>query len=183
MAHIHTEPGQVDHTVTAFIVRTDGDQPRLLFHLHKKYGVLLPAGGHIELDETPWAAMAHEIKEETGYELNQLQVMQPRLRVDGLHGVINHPQPLRVNTHNAAPDHYHSDIAYLFATDQTPAHAPGEGESTDIRWLTRAELAALPDDQIFVDARQTGLVILDQFLDAWEPVPAAEFLLEKAAKR
>lgn len=183
MAHIHTEPGQVDHTVTAFIVRIDGDQPRMLFHLHKKYGSLLPAGGHVELDETPWAAMAHEISEETGYQLSQLQVMQPKLRVTSLDGVINHPQPLRVNTHTAAPHHYHADIAYLFVTTQAPAQAPAEGESTDLRWLSRAELAVLPTEQMFVDARQTALLIFDQFLDAWEPLPAAEFSLQKAVER
>jgi len=64
MAHIHTAPNQHDHTVTAYIIRIDKDEPRALLHMHKKLNVLLPVGGHIELDETPWAAMAHELEEE-----------------------------------------------------------------------------------------------------------------------
>lgn len=71
MPHIHTKPGQYDHTVTAYIVRTDGDDPKVLLHMHRKLGMLLPPGGHVELDETPWAAMAHELTEESGYTLDE----------------------------------------------------------------------------------------------------------------
>lgn len=79
MPHIHTAPNQHDHTVTGYVIRTDGDQPRALLHVHKKLGKLLPPGGHIELDETPWAAMLHELREEAGYDAGQLLVLQPTI--------------------------------------------------------------------------------------------------------
>jgi len=53
MSHIHTNPGEHDQTVSAFIIRTDTAEPELLLHVHKKLGVLLQPGGHIELNETP----------------------------------------------------------------------------------------------------------------------------------
>lgn len=175
MPHIHTEPGQVDHTVTAFIVRLDGDEPRLLFHVHKKYGKLLPVGGHIEVNETPWSALAHEIREESGYDLTQLDVMQPTLRIQAQPNVIDHPVPLRFNTHEADAEHYHTDLAYLFVTREAPAHELAEGESDDIRWLTRADLEVATEKTTFADARQTGLDIFDIFLHEWEPVPTTDY--------
>jgi 8-oxo-dGTP diphosphatase len=66
MAHIHTKPGQHDFTASAFIIRIDTPKPKVLLHMHKKLGVLLQPGGHIELNENPWQAVHHEIEEETG---------------------------------------------------------------------------------------------------------------------
>ena len=46
MAHIHEK---IDFTTSVFIVR-DG---KVLLHKHKKLGIWLQPGGHIELDEDP----------------------------------------------------------------------------------------------------------------------------------
>lgn len=78
MPHIHTQPGQHDHTASAFIIRTDGTEPRILFHMHKKIKKLMQPGGHVELHETPWQAVVHEIEEEAGYEISQLKILQPK---------------------------------------------------------------------------------------------------------
>ena len=53
MPHIHTEPGQHDHTVGAFIICLGNNSPKILLHMHKKLNKLLPIGGHIELNEAP----------------------------------------------------------------------------------------------------------------------------------
>ena len=66
MAHIHTQPGQHDHTASAYIIRTDLDTPRIMLHLHRKIGKYLQFGGHVELNETPWQAVVHELREESG---------------------------------------------------------------------------------------------------------------------
>lgn len=121
MAHIHTQPGQHDHTVTAYIVRTDSTEPKILLHMHKKLSRLLTVGGHIELDETPWQAIAHELQEESGYSLNELLVLQPKERLAGLSGVVMHPYPVVMNTHNVAPGHDHSDTGYAFVATANPA--------------------------------------------------------------
>ena len=136
MPHIHTEVGQHDHTVTAYIVRDDFETPRLLLHMHKKLGVLLAIGGHIELSETPWAAMAHEIEEEAGYTMDDLDVLQPKVRIGTYSDVVVHPQPLVMNTHDITADHFHSDTSYAFVAHGEPTGELGDGESADLRWLT-----------------------------------------------
>ncbi len=175
MPHIHTELGQHDHTVSAYIVRVDGDEPRALLHLHKKHGILMQVGGHIELDETPWQAMAHELVEESGYELSQLSILQPQQSLRSLNTAVLHPIPFSMNTHVINQDHKHIDHAYAFVANEGPTRLPKDGESADLRWLTCAELVGLDAAQTIENVRQSYLFILNQILDNWESVPAADF--------
>ena len=181
MPHIHTQPDQHDHTVTAYIIRRDMDQPRLLMHMHKKLGKLMPVGGHIELNETPWAAMMYEVKEEAGYDADQLSVLQPELRISPTEvpDVALHPQPLLMNTHDITPEHFHSDTGYLLEAHGDPRHELADGESSDIRWLTRDELASLGEDEVWHNTRVAGLAIFDNFINSWQPVAVAEFTTKK----
>ena len=61
-------------------------------------------GGHIELDETPWQSMAHELGDETGYQLPELTLLQPFDTVPSIGDAIVHPVPFLVNTHNVGND-------------------------------------------------------------------------------
>src|SRR5437879_1527745 len=103
MPHIHTKPGQHDHTASAYIVRIDGKEPKILLHKHKKSGKYQQFGGHIELDETPWQAVLHEIKEESGYDAKQLMLLQPKERLKSLGDADQHPVPVCHNTHTFSP--------------------------------------------------------------------------------
>jgi len=172
MPHIHTEPGQYDLTVSAYIVRT-APVPRILLHKHKTLGVYIQPGGHVELDETPWQAIIHELREETGYDMDQLQILQPYLRPPVLSGDDLHPQPvcLRSFPFEGLASHFHTDITYAFVTEEERRHDVGEGESHDLRWVTREELLAIPPGQTYEDVRQLGTYILDQVLTQWDPVP------------
>lgn len=182
MPHIHDQPGQYDHTITAFIVRTDGDEPRVLMHMHRKLHKLLPVGGHIEVDETPWQAAAHEISEESGYKLSELKIMQPHERIRELEGVLLHPQPLAANTHEITATHAHSDVSYALLAEGAPTGQPNEGESADIRWFTRAELQSLTRDEIWPNTVQACEFIFDIALPNWEQVPTDRFTLQSAAE-
>lgn len=175
MPHIHNEPGQHDHTVTAYIVRMDGREPKVLLHMHRKLGMLLPPGGHIELNETPWAAMAHELEEESGYALDELVIMQPSVRVRELTKVTLHPQPIVMQTHSITSDHFHSDSSYLFVASGEPSGTLHDGESSDLRWMSRQDVADTPSDILYDNTRETILVVFDEFLGAWERVPATSF--------
>ncbi len=172
MPHIHTNPGQHDLTVTAFIVRTDTSEPQVLLHMHKKLKVLLPVGGHVELNETPWQAIAHELEEESGYKLEQLDVLQPKSRIRSLKSVDLHPYPLAINTHPIPDNHFHTDIEYAFVAHGDPSGIIGEGESADMRWVTRAELETLDGMDVVIDTKQAYLFILDEALNEWEHIPA-----------
>src|SRR5690349_3881626 len=120
MPHIHTGPGQHDLAVGAYIIRSDFDEPKLLLHWHKKLDKWLQFGGHVELDENLWDAVRHELLEESGYELKQLKLLQPKERMKSLRGAILHPQPFHLNTHVFNETHNHTVLEYAFVTDQEP---------------------------------------------------------------
>ncbi len=175
MSHIHTKPGQHDHTVSAFIVRTDFDEPKIMLHKHKKLGVYMQFGGHIELDETPWQAIAHEIPEETGYEMSQLRILQPVERLKSVSRSKLHPVPVCHNTHSIPGNHFHTDLDYAFVADEPPKGAIGEDESTDIKLFTREELLAHPKSDIFKEVVDITLYIFDVCLPKWEQLSTSEF--------
>lgn len=179
MAHIHTEPGQHDHTASAYIVRFDTEEPQLMLHMHKKIGRLMQAGGHVELDENPWQAISHEIVEETGYDLTQLKILQPSYSIKSLPNSVVHPVAVCQNTHDygLGLDHKHVDTVYAFVTNELPHNVPGEGESQDIRWVTLAELNALTPQEVVSNARAIGTAILTVLIHEWEPVPLTNFQL------
>jgi len=177
MSHIHTAPGQHDHTASGYIFRTDFSEPKIMLHLHKKIGKYLQFGGHIELHETPWQAISHELEEESGYLINDLSILQPHHRIASLGDAVIHPQALSHSTHpfGGTLDHFHTDIAYAFVTDKPPHQKPGEGESTAIILLTKSELVAFPDDKIPLNVRQIALFGFNHVLDNWECLPANTF--------
>ena len=92
--------------------------------MHRRLGVLMQIGGHIEIDETPWQTVAHELTEESGYTLDELSVLQPS-KARKVTGAVVHPVPCLVNTHTAGPaPHYHSDLCYVFEAQHLPSRGP-----------------------------------------------------------
>lgn len=170
MPHIHKDHGEHDLTASAFIIRDDLPEPRLMLHMHKLLGVLLQPGGHVELHENPWQAIEHEIREETGYTFEELEVLQPKDRIRSLTNADLHPTPLVVNTHNFDAEglHRHIDMSFSFVAHGEPLLAPEEGESLDVRWLTSEQLAALDPSEIFENVREIGQYVLTHVYSEWE---------------
>lgn len=166
MPHIHTEKGQHDLTVSAYIIRKrDSGEHELLVHVHKKVKKLMQPGGHVELNETPWEAITHELTEETGYDIKQLVVLQPARHVVNMTNpkVVQHPIPYIVNTHPVESDmenHYHTDLSYVFITEEEPASGVGEGESDTLRWVTAQELRAFTPNEVQSTTQAVGLAAL-----------------------
>ncbi|HZM64265.1 MAG TPA: NUDIX domain-containing protein [Candidatus Saccharimonadales bacterium] len=177
MAHIHTEPGHHDLTVSAFVFRTDGDEPKILLHWHKKLHVWMPFGGHVELNETPWAAVAHELLEESGYNLQQLQLLQPPdALVDFQDVSIAHPLPFIFGTHpfDGKIAHYHTDASFLFATKQEPQHEIDESESSALQLFSSQEIQNIPSSKILQNVRVAVLYAFD-LLRKWRAVDALAY--------
>ena len=169
MAHIHNGHGDHDLTASAFIVRTDFEEPKIMLHMHKKLGRYMQFGGHVELHENPWQALVHELLEETGYDIGQLKLLQPRDRIKKLTGSEVHPQPMCLTTHQFKDDtHYHTDIQYAFVTDQKPAHEVGEDETDEFYYLSRDEIENLDNDKISESTREIVLHCFDVCLSGWE---------------
>ncbi len=178
MPHIHTQPGQIDWTVTMYLFRRRDGVVETMLHMHKKLKKLMPIGGHIELDETAWQAVSHEIEEESGYELDRLKLLQPGLRLVSLDNAIIHPQPMAVNTHEIGKGHFHSDSAYAFLVEGEPTKVLGADESSDIRWMTMDEMDKLSSMEIYANVLEVCHFIVDNF-SKWEVVETNEYSLEK----
>lgn len=179
MAHIHTEPNQHDMTISAYIVRRVAGEWKCLVHFHKKVEMLMQIGGHIELDETPWQTVAHELEEESGYKLDQLKVLQYTGDRVTEAGNVTHPTPLLVNTHNVGNDHYHSDLCYGFLASTEPNATVATGESADIRWLTLSELRFGANNKSVLQDVTHIYEFLLRHIEVLVPVEATSFSLAK----
>ncbi|HEU4914373.1 MAG TPA: NUDIX domain-containing protein [Candidatus Saccharimonadales bacterium] len=179
MSHIHTVPGQYDLTASAYIVYTGGRAPALLLHRHRKLNKYLQFGGHVELDESPWSAVAHEITEESGYSMSRLDLLQPGIPAATISEGIMHPQPVTtISVRFGDTDHYHTDIAYAFTAKDMPPGSADRSESAEIKAFTMPELIALPTEDIPEDVREIGVFILQECLASWTNVPSVSFLTE-----
>lgn len=182
MPHVHTAPNQHDMTVSAYIILRDGGELKCLVHLHKKAGKLMQIGGHIELDETPWKTMVHELFEESGYKTTELKILQFRREVAESGDNIVHPVPFTMNTHNVGDDHYHSDLCYGFVASSLPGALVGEGESNDLQWLTLNELKeGLSRGEVLSDVVGIYEYLLSG-LDGMVEVPASQFSQDKPTR-
>ena len=95
------------------------DRTHVLLHRHKRLGIWVQPGGHIEPGETPWLAAARETTEETGL---------PVVLVAG-------SELAHIDVHPGPRGHTHLDLRYLMeAPHRSPS--PPEGESPDVCWLT-----------------------------------------------
>ena len=107
---------------------------RVLLHRHKKFGSLLPVGGHVDRDELPEEAALREVSEESGLEVelhNADSVSFPDVR--------RLIRPAHVLLININEYHQHIDFVY-FAKASSGKVNPQLGESNQLRWFERDEI-------------------------------------------
>ena len=144
MPHIHKD---IDFTVSAAIVFNG----KILLVDHPRYGVWLTPGGHVELTEDTDQALLREIREETGLQENDIEVVSERVDPDDAGKAKPLWVPRWMNIHPANPPHRHIDLMYLVRA-KTDRIALDRAEHNDIRWFGDEELqdAKLP---MFADNR------------------------------
>ncbi len=110
------------HVTGSAIVRDAGG--RVLLHRHKRLGIWLQPGGHLDPGELPSDGAVRETLEETG-----LVATHPG----------GAPTLVHVDVHEGPRGHVHLDLRYLLHADGTAAFAPAAGESRDVAWCTGPE--------------------------------------------
>lgn len=97
---------------------------------HKRVGIWLQPGGHVDPGETPWDAALREAGEETGLAVAFADV-PPRL--------------VHVDVHPGPRGHTHLDLRYLIDGGEADP-APPTGESQAIGWFAWDAAIARADD-------------------------------------
>ncbi len=111
-------------TVAVFVVR-DG---KVLLHWHRKLGMWLPPGGHIERDELPDEAAVREVLEESGVEVELVGE-----RRDDVEDPVQLHRPAGVQLENIGPGHQHIDLIY-FARPKGPSSIRDEYAADRVGW-------------------------------------------------
>lgn len=111
---------------------------RVVLHRHKRLGLWLQPGGHVDPGERAAEAAARETLEETG-----LPTRQPG----------DAPRLVHVDVHPGPRGHLHLDLRYLLLADAATPLAPGAGESPDVAWFRPDEACAIGDGSVAAAVR------------------------------
>lgn len=123
------EADPVHVTVSAIVLRGG----EVLLHRHRRLGIWLQPGGHLDVDESPSSAVLREVTEETGLTLAH-----------------RHPggELVHVDVHEGGRGHLHLDLRYLLHAPDDAALRPGAGESTELGWFDPAPARDVTDASV-----------------------------------
>ena len=119
---IFSESGNDHHvTASALVVSSRG----VILHLHKRLGIWVQPGGHVDAGEWPDVAAIRETSEESG-----LLVRHPGT-----------PWLIHVDVHPGPRGHTHYDLRYLLISDGSDPVPPAD-ESPEVHWFSLEEAPA-----------------------------------------
>ena len=122
LAPFDRDADPVHVTASAIVVGPEG----VLLHRHKRLGLWLQPGGHLDPGEAPLEAAQRETLEETGL------LTRPRSA-----------EVAHVDVHGGGLGHVHLDLRFVLEASGPPH--PGDGESPAVRWFGPDEAFALAD--------------------------------------
>jgi 8-oxo-dGTP pyrophosphatase MutT (NUDIX family) len=119
------------HLVAYFVVR-DGAAGRLLLVAHRKSGLWLPSGGHVEPGEDPWRTVVRACRDE--------------LHIDAGPSPVAGRRPFFLTVTGTRGQGRHTDVSlwYLLRADADSVTSFDQREFSAIRWLTPEEVLAEP---------------------------------------
>jgi 8-oxo-dGTP pyrophosphatase MutT (NUDIX family) len=161
----------IEPTSSVFILRRDRERGWLAALVwHPRLECWLPAGGHVESNETAAQCGIREVLEETGLDVALVPGPAASVPAGFPHQLV--PAPWLVAEVPAAPDrhtgerHVHADHVYIaIAASPRPVSQPEH----EVRWFTRADIASAPG--ISEDSRilAAELLALAAPLFRWPP--------------
>lgn len=123
---------------TGYVVR-DG---KTLLLKHRKLGMWLPPGGHIDEGETPDEACLREILEETGL---TAEICSRKRTPDPADGRVKYlPLPDHVQLEDIPNHPQHVDFIYFCRAEKGEV-VLAEREVGGMRWFSESDLASAPD--------------------------------------
>jgi len=136
-------------TATGIVFNPSGE---VLMIKHKKLGVWLPPGGHIDENEVPCDAVLREIFEETGVKAQVVSASQGVGVGDEAHcKELSHPFVILLEDIENTWLHNHIDLVYLCKAGSDEL-VKSESEADDIGWFTLEAAMAL---DTFENVRKT----------------------------
>ncbi len=136
-------------TVTGYVMNKD--RTKLLMIHHKKLGIWMPPGGHLEQNEVPHEGALREVFEETGVRARLVDDDEPDLALRGeTEAQIPRPYGLLYERIPQGPkdtEHIHLDMLYIFEADDTAALKARREEVHGVQWYTKQEI--LEDNDVF----------------------------------
>lgn len=137
-----------DFTVAVFVVHND----HVLLHPHRKLGIWLPPGGHIEPNELPDEAALREVEEESGLVVEL--VGGHGVEVDDPHAPKQLIRPEGIQLEDISPGHQHIDLIYYARpVNAVPDALPPLID--DMRWVREADFSSIElTDEVSTWARQ-----------------------------
>ncbi|MFH8933776.1 NUDIX hydrolase [Streptomyces griseosporeus] len=123
------------HLVSYFVV-LDDERGELLLVDHRKAGLWLPPGGHVEPGEDPWSTVVRECREELGIPARAL----PRTG----------RRPLFLTVTRTRGQGAHTDVSlwYVLRAEAGSVTAYDREEFAAIRWATPRQILAEPLDTL-----------------------------------
>lgn len=125
-------------TTSAFVV--DERSMEMLLLEHKTLKKWFQPGGHVEHDASLMESALREALEETGIPAAELRYVAVGNDDSFPIDIDSHFIP--ENKKRGEPGHYHHDMRYLFVYSGSRDNVYDDAESTGIKWLSLAELAA-----------------------------------------
>ncbi|MGC8567658.1 MAG: NUDIX hydrolase [Candidatus Micrarchaeia archaeon] len=119
-----------------------GKDYKVLLIKHKKLGVWLYPGGHLEENENPIQCAIREAKEETGIDIKILDIRKEAQKFEYAQIL---PMPIAIlleNVNYKEGAHEHFDLVYA-SEAESDSISLNEKETEGIRWFTEDEIDSL----------------------------------------